>query len=292
MFFPTGRHCVHKLKGAISPFMTQDQMFSFGRNWQDFLGSIDDERIRNAKSSLTEFLTVDDLRGKSFLDIGCGSGLFSLAAYELKADRIVSFDVDPFSVECCKHLHKQAGSPTTWKVVPGSVLDEEFLSGLGNFDVVYSWGVLHHTGRMWDAIRRSAGLVGPGGVYYIALYNKIQARNGSPSWVHDFWLKVKRTYNASPSLGNYVLQPLAMAAYVGMVLARLENPITHIKTYKSHRGMSWKHDATDWIGGYPYEFATVEEVFKFVKGEFPAFNLVNLKGTSGRGLNWFLFERK
>lgn len=292
MFFPTPPHRGQNRKGAIFPFMNQDQVFAFGRNWQDFLRSIDDERIRNARLSLTEFMTIEDLHGKSFLDIGCGSGLFSLAAHELKADRIVSFDVDPFSVECCKHLHKQAGRPAEWDVLQGSVLDGTFLKGLGSFDIVYSWGVLHHTGRMWDAIHRSSELVKPGGLYYIAIYNKILGRDGSASWVHDFWLKVKRAYNSSPFLGNYVLQPLAMAAYVGMVLAKLENPVTHIRNYKSHRGMSWKHDATDWIGGYPYEFATVEEVFKFVKGKFPEFNLVNLKVTSGRGLNWFLFERK
>ncbi len=164
------------------------------------------------------------------------------------------------------------------------------MGSLGSFDVVYSWGVLHHTGKMWDAIDNSAKMVAPGGHYYIALYNKLLTRNGSQSPVHDFWLRVKKLYNAHPLVGKYVLEPLAMAAYLGMVLARLENPITHLKNYKSHRGMSWRTDATDWLGGYPYEFATVEEVFKFVRKKFPNFNLQNLKISGGRGLNWYLFQ--
>lgn len=271
--------------------MADGPAFAFGRNWQAFLTHVDEDRVRAAESSLTSFLHVPDLQGKTFVDIGCGSGLFSYAAFKLGAAKIVSFDIDQFSVECCRYLHEKAGSPAHWTVMKGSVLDEEFLQRLETFDIVYSWGVLHHSGRMWDAIENAARLVKPGGFYYIALYNKILSRNGSVSWIHPFWLKIKRTYNSYPALGTYVLEPLAMAAYLALVLARLENPVTHVKNYKSHRGMSWKTDATDWLGGYPYEFATVEEVFKFVKAKFPDFNLVDIKVTSGRGLNWYLFQR-
>ncbi len=271
--------------------MEHKQTFSFGRNWQAFLKSLDDERVKIAEASLTQFLGLSDLRGKTFLDIGCGSGLFSYAAFNLGAKRIVSFDLDPFSVECCKYLRGKASNPAHWDIYEGSVLDKGFLSGLGTFDIVYSWGVLHHTGKMWDAIEQSAALVNPAGYYYIAIYNKILARDGSTSWIHPFWLKVKTVYNTYPALGTYLLEPLAMSAYLAIVVARGENPVTHIRNYKSHRGMSWRTDATDWLGGYPYEFATVEEIFKFVKGKFPHFNLENVKVTSGRGLNWYLFKR-
>ena len=280
---------VRKEQGTAS--VESEVTFSFGRNWQVFLKTIDEERIQNAQHSLTDFLGTDSFAGKTFIDIGCGSGLFSLAAVRLGSDRVVSFDVDPFSVHCCRHLHTQAGNPSHWEIYQGSVLDGVFLSSLGTFDIVYSWGVLHHTGRMWDAVQSSAELVRPEGHYYIALYNKILGRSGSPSWIHPFWLGVKRLYNAHPTVGVYVLEPLAMAAYLTMVVARLESPVRHIRNYKSYRGMSWRTDATDWLGGYPYEFATVEEVFKFVRARFPEFTLVNLRVTSGRGLNWYLFRR-
>ncbi|MBI4965543.1 MAG: class I SAM-dependent methyltransferase [Desulfomonile tiedjei] len=270
--------------------MNQDLSFSFGRNWRNFLKSFDRERLRIAEASLREFLNLPDLKGRSFVDIGCGSGLFSYAAFNLGAERIVSFDVDPESVQCCKYLHDLAGKPSNWEIHEGSILDRGFVLGLGTFDLVYSWGVLHHTGKMWEAIDAAAGLVNPGGLYYIALYNKILARDGGAAWVHSFWLAVKRTYNSWPRLSVYLLEYPALAAYLAMVAAKGQNPFTHVKNYRSHRGMSWRTDATDWLGGYPYEFATVEEVFRFIKEKFPDFNLVNIKVTSGRGLNWFLFE--
>ncbi|MDQ1239178.1 MAG: hypothetical protein QG577_1363 [Thermodesulfobacteriota bacterium] len=274
------------------PNCSDKKTYSFGKNWQTFLKSYDEERLRHAALSLRDFLGISDLKNMSFLDIGCGSGLFSYAAHHLGASRVVSFDIDPFSVECCLYLHRMSGSPSTWTVREGSILDKELMHGLGKFDVVYSWGVLHHTGRMWDAIANSVDMVTPSGYLYIALYNKILARHGKASWIHDFWLRVKKSYNRHPWLGAYVLEPAAMAAYLAMVIARGENPYSHVKNYKSHRGMSWRTDATDWLAGYPYEFATVEEVFLFVRSCAPDLELINIKVTGGRGLNWFLFKKK
>jgi 2-polyprenyl-6-hydroxyphenyl methylase/3-demethylubiquinone-9 3-methyltransferase len=265
--------------------------FSFGRNWRLFLKRFDAQRAAIAESSLLEFMEVEDLAGKSFLDIGCGSGLFSYAAHRLGASRVVSFDIDPECVACCRELRAKADNPGNWEIDHGSVLDEGFLSGLGSFDIVYSWGVLHHTGEMWRAIENSLSPVKPGGLHYIALYNRILARDGSTASVHSFWTTVKKIYNSHPLIGTCLLEPPAMAAYLAIVMARGENPVKHVRNYRSHRGMSWRTDATDWLGGYPYEFATVEEVFRFVRSKRPDFNLVNLKVTSGRGLNWYLFQR-
>lgn len=272
--------------------MNKDVSFSFGKNWLTFLKGFDEERVKKAEESLTEFLGVKTLSGKTFLDIGCGSGLFSYAAYNLDVSRLVGFDIDPFSVESSKYLRSRAGNPDNWEVLLGSTLDEELVSRLGQFDIVYAWGVLHHTGKMWEAIEKSIGLVKPDGYYYVALYNKILSRSGGAAWIHTFWTGVKKYYNKHPLVGSYLLEPLAMTAYLAMVTARGENPVTHVKNYKSNRGMSWKTDATDWLGGYPYEFATVEEVFKFVRARCPDFNLINLRVNSGRGLNWYLFHRQ
>lgn len=152
--------------------MNQNRTFAFGKNWQRFLTSLDEDRVRRAEESLTEFMNLPDLHGMSFLDIGCGSGLFSQAALNLGVDRIVSFDADPFSVECCKYLQARANSPEHWEIHQGSVLDRDFLGSLGTFDIVYAWGVLHHTGKMWEAIGNSAELIAPGGFYYTRFTTK------------------------------------------------------------------------------------------------------------------------
>jgi len=264
--------------------MKDDIKFSFGKNWLRFLDRVTDNRIQVAEQSIVDFLKISSLREKKFLDIGCGSGLFSYSANRLGADRIVSFDVDPFSVECCKHMHQKAGSPDNWSISEGSILDSKFLNSLGKFDIVYSWGVLHHTGNMWEAIKNAARLVHRGGYLYIALYNKTSGLNGSL-----LWLQIKKLYNFLPTPGKRVLEILYTAMFCLAKLIKLKNPITEIKNYQSKRGMDFMTDVRDWLGGYPYEFATTDEVSDFMKQHFPNFELTNLKSTSGIGNNWFLF---
>jgi 2-polyprenyl-6-hydroxyphenyl methylase/3-demethylubiquinone-9 3-methyltransferase len=156
--------------------MNNNLKFSFGKNWENFIKNyLNNERIDEAKKALTNFLGINSFNGKTFLDIGCGSGLHSFAAYKLKAKKIVSFDIDPFSVECTKYFFKIAGEPKNWKIYQGSILDKKFIQKLGKFDIVYSWGVLHHTGDMWNAIKNAASLVKKNGLFYIAIYNKVDA---------------------------------------------------------------------------------------------------------------------
>lgn len=262
-----------------------DTHYGFGRNWQRFLRCLTDTKRDLARQSLTEFMNLDSLEGLTFLDLGCGSGLFSEAAYRLGARRVVSVDLDPFSVACCRHLHEQAGSPDHWTVLEGSVLEEDFLQSLKEFDIVYSWGVLHHTGRMWDAVSLAARCVAPGGRFYIALYNRREGPGGTATWQ-----KIKRLYNALPTPGRLLLEWLFMGAWIAGVLASGRNPLSKIRRYGDEkRGMSWQTDVSDWLGGYPYEAATVEEVFRYMQTHFPHFRLVNLKTVNTLANNWFLF---
>ena len=126
------------------------QRFAFGANWQSFVKLVDETRIEGARRSLTETLGITDLSGRTFLDVGCGSGLFSLAAYQLGA-RVRSFDFDPDSVAAAGELRRQHAPDSDWSIEQGSILDTQYVAGLGRFDVVYSWGVLHHTGNLLAA---------------------------------------------------------------------------------------------------------------------------------------------
>lgn len=80
--------------------------FAFGENWRRFLETLSEERVREAGRSLREMLEMPSLSGLSFLDVGCGSGLFSLAARRLGA-RVRSFDYDPASVACALELRRR-----------------------------------------------------------------------------------------------------------------------------------------------------------------------------------------
>lgn len=262
--------------------------FSFGKNWQIFLKTLNDERVEEAKKSLINFLGGEDkIKGKSFIDIGCGSGIFSLVAYLLGAKKIVCVDVDEFSVSCAEYLKQKKGNPKNWEIIKGSALDEKFINSLGHFDIVYSWGVLHHTGKMYEALKNVAMLVEPSGVFYLAIYNnntqyKIEGTS-------RFWAKAKRTYNNSNLVVKKIIELTYTAYYFIGLAMNLKNPITYIKSYSTLRGMSFRTDIKDWLGGHPYEYATVDEITDY----FEKLNFKSKKINRARsiGCNEFLLKK-
>jgi 2-polyprenyl-6-hydroxyphenyl methylase/3-demethylubiquinone-9 3-methyltransferase len=262
--------------------------FSFGQNWQDYVARhLTPQREALALRSLQQFLGRENLRGLSFLDIGCGSGLFSRAALSMGAEKVVSLDVDPCSVRCTELLRERASSPAHWRVLHGSILDQEFLKQLEPADLVYAWGSLHHTGNMWQAIRNAAALVRPGGLFFISIYNKVEGRGSS-----QYWLKIKKLYNRSSAAGKRLLEFAYFLRY-GLVpnVIRLRSPWRYIREYGQSRGMDYWVDVRDWLGGFPYEFATVDEVFRFCFEEL-GMELVKLKSTPTTGCNEFLFRKR
>ena len=273
--------------------MSREERFAFGRNWAAFLRNhLDAERLDHARRCLLDLTEGCDLRGRSFVDVGCGSGLHSLAALSLGAAPVVSFDYDGEAVKCCQMLWEHEGRPDNWRVTHGSALDREFLASLGAFDVVYSWGVLHHTGAMWRAIDNTTGLVAPGGLLAIAIYNKAEAIGLYPDGRFGpsrLWAPLKRTYCKLPLFLQNGIDSAALSMFFVVCLCTLNSPIRVMRDYKKQRGMSLRTDVKDWLGGYPYEYAAVDEVFNFVRAR--AFTLENLKCHGGLRCNEFVFRK-
>jgi 2-polyprenyl-3-methyl-5-hydroxy-6-metoxy-1,4-benzoquinol methylase len=261
------------------------ERFAFGANWYRFLSLLDDQRIAEAEGSLREMLGADRLDGLRLLDAGSGSGLFSLAARRLGAT-VHSFDFDPDSVACTRELkNRYFPNDPAWTIEQGSVLDPKYIATLGRFDVVYSWGVLHHTGAMWKAIDNVAALVDQGGRFFVSLYND-QGR------ISEFWRLVKKTYNEAPSN----LRPLFVGVFgVPLLLPTVLRGLVRGKSPRESlanrgRGMSVWHDLIDWVGGYPFEVAKPEQVFDFCRNR--GLQLERLKTCGGRlGCNEFVFTR-
>jgi 2-polyprenyl-6-hydroxyphenyl methylase/3-demethylubiquinone-9 3-methyltransferase len=272
--------------------VSRGERFEFGKNWTSFLGVLDEQRIAQAVQSLRDMLGVDDLRGRSFLDIGSGSGLFSLAARRLGAS-VFSFDYDPQSVECTLELRRRYfPDDPQWRVAAGSVLDAAYMAGLPRFDVVYSWGVLHHTGAMWAALEAAVARVAPGGQLFIAIYNDQGA------WSRR-WHALKRIYNRLPAplkkpYGALVMGGRESKRFLGAVLrGRYAAYARGIRNYSatSRRGMNYRHDLIDWIGGYPFEVAKPEQIFDFHR--LRGFELQRLSTCAGGiGCNEYVFKRR
>jgi len=262
--------------------------FHFGRNWQRYVERyLNPTRERIARQSLIELLEAD-LSGRTFLDIGAGSGLFSLCAYQLGAKRIVSVDVDAESAESCRALRTSVGDPPHWEVIQGSILDRALLERVALADVVYSWGVLHHTGDMYTAIRNASQLVAMDGIFAIAIYNHARGRRLDSTR----WLAIKRTYNRLPRSAQIASELAYQAAWFVNELRHGRNPMRMAREYKRSRGMARRTDLIDWLGGYPYEFAAAEAIVEFCEREcgLRAEKVLSVPPT-GTGNNQFVFRR-
>jgi SAM-dependent methyltransferase len=242
---------------ASTAARSEADRFSFGENWLAFLDHLDDERIAEAERSVQALCGLRRLDGKRVLDIGSGSGLFSLAARRLGAI-VHSFDYDPQSVAGTRKLKDRFFSGDgSWVVEQGSILDRSYVAALGTYDIVYSWGVLHHTGAMHDAIANAALRVNAGGLFVFALYRKTR--------LCGLWKIEKRWYaKASPPA-----QRCARSAFINGLrlkfLVMRQDFKAYIDKYKASRGMNFAHDVHDWMGGYPYESIAPTEVSALMK---------------------------
>lgn len=254
------------------------KQFDFGENWQAFSEQrVDADRLDLACQSLQGLLQKESLAGLSFLDVGCGSGLFSIAAYRLGASRVVGIDVNPRCIEISQDNRERLIPSSPVEFIVASALQSEQLEPFGAFDLVYAWGSLHHSGSMWAAIHNVIRCVAPGGLLIVAIYNKHAT---SPVWKFIKWF-----YNQAPRIVQRVMVFLfAGVIYIAKFLLMGSNPL------KKERGMDFWFDVIDWVGGYPYEYATCREVESLVTNH--GFEMRRcIPATVPTGCNEFLFEK-
>lgn len=262
--------------------------FGFGKNWLEFEESISEKEIAYAKKSLQNWLEIDDLQGRAFLDIGTGSGLFSLAARELGAVNVYSLDYDEQSVECAKKISRRESREHTgkWTIEQGNVLDKNYMKKFYNsYDIVYSWGVLHHTGNMMLALEQAGKCVKENGLLFISIYNDQGVKS-------KIWQKVKRTYNRVSERNKKILLFLS-----GIYMYGYKYTITILKSRRTKnligdRGMNEYTDLIDWVGGYPFEYATPEKIIIFYLNRGFELKKLMAPGRQYGGCNQYLFVKK
>lgn len=258
--------------------------YEFGANWKEFGSQLSDVAIQEAIKSLARLLEPSEIAGRRVLDIGCGSGLSALAALRLGAASVTALDIDQESVETARHLLQSGAPDGPWTVEQRSVFDT---TEMPQFDIVHSWGVLHHTGDMHRAIRMAAERVAPGGLLCIALYRKTPL-----CWA---WRWEKRFYTAAPLW----LRRLFEAAYKTALRVRITLAGGSFRDYAANyadgRGMDFETDVRDWLGGYPYESISEAEVDSLASG----LGLTSVRrfcdspgiGVFGSGCDEYVFRR-
>lgn len=279
-------------KGAMSSEHTSltdlDSHFAFGANWRSYAALINEDRITEAVRGLEKLVPVETLKGASFLDIGCGSGLHMLAALRLGAASVRGIDIDPDSIAATHAVLERFAPGAAWSAEEHSVFDAK-PEALGLHDIVYSWGVLHHTGAMNEAITKASALVKPGGLLVLALYRKTPFCGA--------WTLEKRIYAHAPAWGQALIRWPYKAAYLLGQLVRGRNPFAYVRDYHSARGMDWHHDVHDWLGGYPYESVTPDQVRDLLQGlgfvDIQALeNCAGTIGLFGTGCDEFVARRQ
>lgn len=261
--------------GNVAMSDAMSTRYDFGRNWSELAARFEEEHVARAMADLDRL--VGRLDGRTFLDVGCGSGLHAVAALRLGARSVHAIDYDPDSVATTQAVLARFAADGDWRVERGDAVAPDGLPP-GPFDVVYSWGVLHHTGAMWRAIANTAARVGPGGRLAVALYVKTRF---CASWTVE-----KRIYARHAWLRPLIKYPFAGSLLLARAI-RDRDAISHVREYRKARGMEFLVDIDDWLGGYPYESveppnleATIEGLGFRLDARFNTGPRIGLFGTS------------
>jgi 2-polyprenyl-3-methyl-5-hydroxy-6-metoxy-1,4-benzoquinol methylase len=178
---------------------------------EEYFNEVSAKRYR-VEPHILDFAGFHLWRGRRVLEIGCGIGSDAEQFARHGAD-YVGIDISDESINLCRRRFRV--QDVHGEFHRGSVTDLEFLKHLGKFDLVYSYGVLHHFPSMDQHLANIAKVLEPGGELRFMVY----ARN---SWKYAMIQKGLDQFEAQADC------PYA-EAYTKEEITELLQPIYHVE---------------------------------------------------------------
>jgi len=135
---------------------------------KQYFDEVTEKRYR-AEPHILDFAGFHLWRGKRVLEIGCGIGT-DAEQFSRHGARYVGVDLSAISLDICRQRFKVHNLPGEF--YQGSVTDRDFLTDLGEFDLVYSYGVLHHFPDIQQHVKNIAQVLKPSGEFRFMVYAK------------------------------------------------------------------------------------------------------------------------
>jgi ubiquinone/menaquinone biosynthesis C-methylase UbiE len=174
------------------------------------------------------FYTPDEVKGKSVLDAGCGTGIFSIIFANNGAARVKGIDISEGSLETGRSLKEKFGLENI-EFVKEDMLRLPFKDE--EFDIVWAWGTVHHTTDPLAAITELMRVLKRGGSLFLAVYKRTRL-----TFIHEI---IRRTL---------VRTPRRMWTFLSKVMAFFLAPVVFFfkKREKSRKGEKLEELILDW----------------------------------------------
>jgi ubiquinone/menaquinone biosynthesis C-methylase UbiE len=148
---------------------------------------------------IADFARFADGRGRDVLEVGVGMGADHLEWAKASPRSLTGIDLTPRAIELTRQRIDSYGCASTLRCADAERLPFEDES----FDLVYSWGVLHHSPDTARAVREVFRVLRPGGTARVMIYHKWSI-SGYLLWARYGMI---RGYGLSETYARYLESP-------------------------------------------------------------------------------------
>jgi ubiquinone/menaquinone biosynthesis C-methylase UbiE len=208
------------------------------------------------------FFTSEEVAGRSVLDAGCGTGIFSIIFANQGAGRVTGIDISEGSLGTARGLKEKFGLDSA-EFMKQDMLDLPFADA--SFDIVWAWGTVHHTTDPFQAIDQLIRVLKPGGALLLAVYTRTRL-----TFIHEI---IRKTLVRTPRRSWTCLSKV-MALFLAPVVLFFK------KREKSRKGEKLEELILDWYFVPIRHYYRPEEIRKYLEDK--GFAIEKFLPASGR----------